>query len=61
MQVSGDLVVPTSPVDGCAPFDDENLYGKIVLILRGGCMFIEKVCCVCVSVLCVCECVMCVA
>ena len=43
MQVSGDLVVPTSPIDGCEQFDDEKVYGKIVLIVRGGCMFIHKV------------------
>ena len=53
MQVSGELVVPASPLDGCEQFDDENIYGKIVLIVRGGCMFIHKVHgigCVCGSV-----------
>ena len=41
------MVVPTSPVDGCGPFDDrDGISGKIPLILRGGCMFIDKVSCV---------------
>lgn len=43
-QISGELVVPKSPVDGCSPFDDvEIIRGKIFLILRGGCMFVDKV------------------
>ena len=37
-------MVPTSPVDGCGLFDKaDGVSGKIPIILRGGCMFVDKV------------------
>ncbi len=37
-------MVPTSPVDGCSQFDKaDGVFGKIPIILRGGCMFVDKV------------------
>ena len=44
LQVSGELVLPSSPLDGCDLFEGrQELIGKIPLIVRGGCMFIDKV------------------
>lgn len=38
--------MPSSPVDGCSPFDEQEdgIAKAIPLIPRGGCMFIDKVC-----------------
>ena len=44
-QVSAELVEP-KPLDGCSAYSDEEreeLKGKIFLIVRGGCLFIQKV------------------
>ena len=42
-QVSGRLVIG-SPLDGCMELENIDVIGRnIVLLTRGGCMFIEKV------------------
>lgn len=44
-QVSAELVEP-KPLDGCSAYSDEEgqeLKGKIFLIVRGGCLFVQKV------------------
>ena len=35
-------MLPQSPLDGCMMFEG-NLLGRVPLIVRGGCMFVEKV------------------
>jgi hypothetical protein len=40
----GQQIVLSSPVDACSPLDDSSSYnGKIVLIVRGTCTFVEKI------------------
>ena len=46
-QVSAELVEP-KPLDGCSAYSDEEteeLKGKIFLITRGSCLFVQKVNC----------------
>lgn len=38
----GDLVL-SSDLDGCSPVPENQYLGRVVLVRRGGCMFIEKV------------------
>ena len=44
VKVSGRLVVG-SPLEGCAALENVDVIERnIVLLIRGGCMFIDKVC-----------------
>ena len=43
LQVAAELV-ETEPLNGCSDFNGGATLGKIVLISRGGCIFVQKVC-----------------
>ncbi|XP_028313802.1 protease-associated domain-containing protein 1-like [Gouania willdenowi] len=37
------FLVPADPADGCSDLkDDNNIQGQVILVLRGGCSFVQK-------------------